>query len=405
MKNRWQEESLREMLRERRGVHLTGARQCGKTTLAEFVASNKMTYLTLDDEQYLAAAKNDPSGFISSKNEKNLLIDEIQKAPELLNAIKIKLDHNNSPGQYLITGSSNLHFSKAVKDSLAGRLGRIRLRTFSLGEIIGGKGNFLLKAFKEDFTNNCQILDKREIIHQAFCGGYPEPIDFSIRNRKAWYIEYLTDLLTKDIRDVTEIRKVDSIRMVANWLLSYSSKFFNLNDLCTSAQISKETLSNYISALKSLYIFDEVSAWSGTDYEKIGKRSKYFASDTGLLANILGWNEELVFYDSDTCGKLIETWVYQQLASLAELDFGYEIYQYRDSNKREIDFIVKNADGDLIGIEVKAGAVGIDDFKHLKWFANNLAKTKFIGIVLYSGKDVLSFGKSLYAIPLSYLGG
>lgn len=140
-------------------------------------------------------------------------------------------------------------------------------------------------------------------------------------------------------------------------------------------------------------------------YVKVGKCSKYFASDTGLLSNILGWNEELVLYDSDTCGKLIETWVYQQLASLTEIDFWYELSQYRDSNKREIDFIVKNEDGDLIGIEVKAGAVSIDDFKHLKWFANNLAKTKFIGIVLYSGKDVLSFSKSLYATPLSFLGG
>lgn len=405
MKFRWQETYLREMLQERRGVHLTGARQCGKTTLAEYIANNKIPHLTLDNEQYLQAAKNDPYSFITQqKRNGTLIIDEIQKAPELLNAIKIQIDHDNSPGQYLITGSSNLRFAKAVKDSLAGRLGRIRLRTFSLGEIVGGKGDFLKKAFNEDFQTDCISLDKRSLIHQAFCGGYPEPLNFSAKSRKAWYIEYMDDLLTKDIQDVTEIRKADSIKIVANWILAYSSKFFDLKSLCTAAQISKDTLNNYIAGLKSLYIIDEVHPWSDSDYSKIGKRSKYFATDSGLIANILGWNEETVFYDSETCGKLIETWVYQQLASLSDLDLGYEISQYRDSNKREIDFVIKNAEGNLLGIEVKAGSVSTDDFKHLKWFAKNLAKTKFIGIVLYSGKDVLSFGDKLYAVPLSHLG-
>ena len=127
-------------------------------------------------------------------------------------------------------------------------------------------------------------------------------------------------------------------------------------------------------------------------------------TDAALMANILDWNEDDVYLDQNRSGKLIETWVYQQLASLSDLDLGYEISQYRDSNKREIDFVIKNAEGNLLGIEVKAGAVSTDDFKHLKWFAKNLAKTKFIGIVLYSGKDVLSFGDKLYAVPLSHLG-
>ncbi len=404
MIKRWQEQSLKTVLNERRGVHLTGARQTGKTTLSRFVAGNGVRFLTLDDEKYLSAAKSDPLSFVERGNASTFVIDEIQKVPELLNAIKMKIDRDNTPGQYLITGSSNLRFVKAVKDSLAGRLGRVKLRTLSLGEILGGKGHFLDMAFQRDFSS-CPIkLDKREIIHCAFCGGYPEPLNFSVRSRKSWYAEYIDDLLTKDIQDVTEIRKVDALKKTAYWLMAYSSKLFELKDLCAVSQLGKETLGSYITALKTLYVIDEVPAWSKSDYVKIGKRSKYFAGDSGLVANLLGWDENQVYYDADDCGKLIESWVCHQLSVLAELDIGYEISHYRDSDKREIDFIVEAENGELLGIEVKSGTVYPDDFKHLKWFSKNLAKTRFTGIVLYSGNDVLSFGDGFYAVPLALLG-
>ena len=403
MITRWQETNLKEALKERRGVHLTGVRQCGKTTLAEFVAGSNMRHLSLDDANYLAAAKNDPINFVNRLDNKTLVIDEIQKAPELLNAIKFKVDHDNSQGQYLITGSSNLRFVKAVKDSLAGRFGRIRLRTFTLGEIIGGKGSFLSSAFARDFSQPCPLLDKREIIHYAFNGGYPETLNLRLRTKRAWFNEYLDDLLTKDIQEITEVRKVDSLKRIALWMMAYSSKFFDLIDLCAASQTSKETMGNYITGLKTLYIVDEVPAWVENDYAKICKRPKFFASDSGLLANLLGWDEDSIYYNADSCGKLIETWVYHELVSLAEMDLGYEIFQYRDTSKREIDFIIKNSSNDLLGIEVKSGTVNSDDFKHLKWFGSKFAKSKFTGIVLYAGNEILQFGDGYYAVPLSAL--
>ena len=174
MIKRWQEYDLRRNLSVRRGVHLTGARQCGKSTLAEFVADGKMRHLSLDEDVFLKAAKDDPATFVERRDGRTLVIDEIQKAPELLNAIKIKVDHDRSRGQYLITGSSNLHFVKAVSDSLAGRLGRVRLRTLTLGEVKGGAGDFLKRAFAQDFPLEMEKFDKRDVIHCAFCGGYPE---------------------------------------------------------------------------------------------------------------------------------------------------------------------------------------------------------------------------------------
>lgn len=401
---RWQEQEVRRAMAARRGVHLTGARQCGKTTLAEYISSGGMRHISLDEQMYLNSAKGDPSSFVERPDGRPLVIDEIQKAPELLDAIKVQLDHNNEKGQYLLTGSSNLRFVKSVKDSLAGRLKTVRLRTLSLGELRGTSGTFLDAAFAQEYPAELPKLDKRGIINLAFKGGYPEAMDLEPHDRRGWFEDYLSDLLVKDIKEVTEIRKITSLRKVAEWLLAYTSKFFDMKDLCTQAQIAKDTADGYLEALKTLYIFDGLEPWAKSDYAKIGKRTKYYAADAGLVANLLGWNEDRTFYDDDANGKLVETWVYHELASLIDKSMEYKMTQYRDSDKREIDFLIERDDGAMLGVEVKAGAVSQEDFKHLKWFATNLAPNRFIGIVLYSGKDVLSFGPDMHAVPLSALG-
>ena len=159
-------------------------------------------------------------------------------------------------------------------------------------------------------------------------------------------------------------------------------------------------------ALQSLYIFDKVPAWNKTDYDRIGKMPKFFAADTGFMANCLDWSEDEAFLDSDLSGKLIESLVFHELSTIADCSQNkYSISHYRDKDKREIDFLVANGHGETLGIEVKAGGkVGNDDFKQLKWFAANLAKKRFTGIVLYSGSDILRFGDGFYAVPLASLG-
>ena len=167
-----------------------------------------------------------------------------------------------------------------------------------------------------------------------------------------------------------------------------------------------KTLKRINLLLQSIYVIDRVPAWNKTDYDRAGKMPKFFAADAGLVANCLGWNEEETFLDSDLSGKLIESWVYHEISAIAECSTGrYAISHYRDKDKREIDFIVSDGRENALGIEVKAGGrVGKDDFKHLKWFAANLAKSSFTGIVLYSGDDVLPFGDGFYAVPLAALG-
>lgn len=248
-------------------------------------------------------------------------------------------------------------------------------------------------------------VDKRGVIALALAGGYPEPLEFSPSERRAWFREYADDILGKDVRDVTEVRKVDVLKSMTLWLAAHSSQFFSIDELAAKSSVAKETAQSYLGALKALYLFDSVPAWSKSDYALLGKRPKWIAGDTGLMSGLLGWDAEEVYLDEARSGKLVESWVYQQLAAIAEASGEYEISYYRDNNKREIDFIVERSDGAQLGVEVKAGSVGKSDFNHLRWFSSNLAKGAFRGIVLYSGKDVLSFGENLQAVPLSALGG
>ena len=404
MLKRWLMKDLEAAMKVRRGVNLTGARQVGKSTLAEMLELPNAKRYTFDDKFIRAAAANDPTGFVKHDPGQAMIIDEVQKVPDILDAVKIVLDHDNTPGQYLLTGSSNIRFAKMVRDSLAGRLRTIRLRSLSLGETLGNEPIFLDVAFARAFKDEYPELDKRSVIRLAFQGGYPESREYDVRDRRKWHQDYLTDILTKDVSDITEIRKLSVLREMALWLLVRSAQFFTMDELSARAQIAKETAEIYLKTLEALYLFDCVPAWAKSDYDLMLKRPKWFATDAGMMANVLEWDEESVYLDEQRNGHFVETWVYQQLASLADVAGGCSISQYRDTKKREIDFLVERSDGAVLGIEVKAGAASAGDFRHLKWFGANLAKGSYTGIVLYSGNKVLRFGEGYYAVPLSALG-
>ena len=404
MIQRWISKKVEEALRFRRGVNLTGARQVGKTTLCGMLNLPNARHFSLDNEMMRNAALSDPKSFVAHAVGETLLIDEIQKAGALLNAIKEVVDHDNSKGQYLVTGSASLRFARSVSDSLAGRLAHIRLRSLAFGELTSSSPDFLPASFAQEWTTPTSRLDKRDVIHLAFQGGYPEAREIPEGPRRDWYRDYLADLIKKDIRDVTEIRKLNVLKSAATELLAYTGQFFPVEELAQKCGVAKVTMDDYLDALEAMYVFDRVPAWHKSDYDRIGRRSKWYAADPGLVANLLRWKEDDVYLDGKKNGKLVETWVYHELSAQASVSGEYEIMQYRDRERREIDFVVENGLGETLGIEVKAGAVGPEDFRHLKWFASNLVKEKFVRIVLYAGDQILSFGPNFHAIPLACLG-
>lgn len=382
---------------------LTGPRQCGKTTLARMLVSDSTSYRTLDDLATQQAAKSDPHLFVDNIPEgKTLIIDEVQKAPDLLPAIKKVVDQNNRPGQFLITGSANILSLPTVHESLAGRVGKIRLRPLSQGEIVGAEPTFLEQAFAQDFTRSKNHYSRNNLIDIIFRGGFPEAIRLEGKARKNWHIDYVDALIEHDLNDVANIRHIEVMKDLVRSLAAWSSKFMDVSAIGTGLSSDRRTLASYISALQSFYIVESVPAWRKTDYDRVGKLDKLFMADTGMIAALLGWKASDFINDPDKPGKSFETFAYNELAAQIDAaEDSYHLYQYRDREKREIDFLIEQDDRGLLAIEVKSGnTIKNADFKHIKWFTENQAKGKpLVGIILYAGNEILPFGKNLWAIP------
>jgi hypothetical protein len=295
---------------------------------------------------------------------------------------------------------------------MAGRNKRIRLRPLTIGETLYRKPTFLEHAFTMDFPRKIPGYDKEQIFDCAFRGGYPEVVTLTNpRDRKEWHGDYVDDLINRDLKDLMNIRRQNELRELVLILAGWSGKFMDIAKIGASMSLSKQTLESYINALESLYLFDRVNPWVRTDYERVGKSAKFYASDTGFMTSILGWKKEHIMRDSDRSGKLMETFVFQELAALVDLDRDYSLYQYRDYKKNEVDFLIERDDGAMVGIEVKAShSVSREDFAPQIWFRENIIKRKktkdetpFNALVLYSGEDTISFGDGLLAVPTAAL--
>jgi len=400
---RWNQCILEKALKTRRIIVVSGARQCGKSTLIDMYFDGRVEIRSLDSRRLREAALLDPQSFVRNDGESPMVIDEIQKAPGLLSEIKLAVDRNRRPGQYVITGSSDVYSFPDSDESLAGRVKNIRMRTFAQGELRGVDPLFLQRLFANDFSVKCQECDKRSVLELAFRGGYPEVVSLSAEDRPEWFRDYLRALFSKDIKDDERIRRQQALHDLLKAVAAWSSKFADTDKIQSACGLSRTAYREYLAVLERYYLCERVEAWTGTDYARIGKRPKWYMCDTGLMASVLNWRARDIELDPDKSGKIVETFVFTELAAQVDLSGGYTLYHYRDIDKREIDFIIENADGDLAGIEVKAGSgVGKDDFRHLAWFRDHLAKgRRFVGIVVYSGRDVLSFGNGMLAVPLS----
>lgn len=407
---RWIKESIHAALGMRRVILLSGSRQCGKTTLSRSLDIENVIYRTLDDKELLNSAIEDPQGFVDHENNL-MIIDEIQKTPELLSAIKKDVDDNQTYGRFLLTGSANIRSLPSVKESLAGRVQNIRLRTLGLGEIHGTSPLFLKHAFEEKFYPHKApgSYNKNDYIELALKGGYPEALRLdSLRARQSWHKDYINALIERDLKDIINIRRKDSMHKLLGCLAAWSSKFMDLAQIGSGLSITRPTLESYVNALETLYLTERLTPWMKTDYDRVARKDKFFMSDTGLMSSILNWSLEKVQFNGDANGKLIETFVFNQLSAIIEAqEQTYEFYHYRDRLKREIDFLIQNEQGDYLGIEVKAGTnVNMKSFQHLQWFKKNmLSCNNFVGIVLYTGEHVLRFGERMWAVPISALWG
>lgn len=416
MHPRWQRVNVAEALETVRVAVLTGARQSGKTTLARTFANDEGAYFNLEDDDVRRAVRDDMKGFVN-REVRPMVIDEHQLIPDILYAIKISVDRDQRRGRFLLTGSADILSLPGVRESLAGRAWTVRLRPLAQGEILGNPPSFLHRAFSHTFREREGKLDhlgdpgrnswRDGYLSLALAGGYPEALEIGQQERRnSWHRRHIDRLLSRDLRNILNIQRKSAMRDLLRILAAWSSKGINLSRIGSDLEISRPTLDTYLNVLETMYVIDRLPSWAGADYTRGRRKDRLFMADSGLLAGTLRWSLKDVRDSGDASGKLIETYVHSQLAALVDVhESGHELFYYRDHDGREVDFVVRNDAGDVLGIEVKS-AVSADpeDARHLHWFGENRAKGRsFTGLVLHTGKEVRRLADRVWSAPISCL--
>ncbi len=406
---RFTEETLREALRDTPVVLIHGSRQCGKTTLAQSVGRQlDYHYISFDDDNQLHAAKTDPVGFVQSLSELTIL-DEVQRTPELFTALKASVDQNRKPGRFILTGSANILLLPQLADSLAGRMEIIQLRPLAQAEIAGKKPEFLRQLFNADFgsaTNQNNQARLGESLAELICkGGYPAAIArHKAKRRSAWYRDYITTIIQRDVQNISNIRNLDILPKLLSLAASQTARLFNSADLASPFSISRPTIREYLALLEQIFLIEQLQPWHSNRLSRLIKTPKLHLADTGLACSLLGVNSKSLWQDKTLLGQLLETYIYQELRKYADWhDEDLKFYHFRNKDKVEVDIIIEQG-RQLAGIEIKAAAtVTQGDFKGLIKLKDACGEQFAAGVVFYDGETILPFGEKLFAVPISIL--
>ena len=400
------ESRIAEAMSDTPVVLLAGPRQAGKTTLVRQIAGGTLRYLTMDDELTRLSAREDPVGMIRSLDR--AVIDEIQRAPELLLAIKTSVDEDRRPGRFLLTGSANLMALPTVADSLAGRMETLSLLPLSQSEISGHRCNWLDSVFAGRLPKPGSVAREDDLIGRVLRGGFPEAVARSTsRRRSAWSRQYIDAIIQRDVRDVAGVEKLDQLPRFLRALAQTAGQMCNYTQLGGQVGLDGKTAAKYVSIFEQMYLLRRVEVWARNRLSRVVKSPKLEFLDSGLLATLMDLTVEEVERDRTRFGSVLETFVFAELlkhATTAEAQ--YRQLYYRDADRVEVDVVVENAAGQLIGVEVKASAtVRESDLRGLKKLAGLAGSAFKMGVLLYDGDETLPVGGNIWAAPLSTLWG
>lgn len=403
---RWIGSRIAEAMQDTPVVLLAGPRQAGKTTLVRQISGNGARYLTLDDELTLMSAREDPVGMIRSLDR--AVIDEIQRAPSLLLAIKKSVDEDRRPGRFLLTGSANLMALPTVADSLAGRMETLLLLPLSQSEIEGQSVNWLDSVFAGQIPQQGTRALGGDLIDRVISGGYPEAISRSTERRRiAWARQYIDALIQRDVRHVSGIEKLDQLPRFLHAVAQTAGQMCNYTQLGGQVGLDSKTAAKYVGVFEQMYLLRRVDVWARNRLSRVVKTAKLQFIDSGLLATQLELTAEEVQQNRARFGHVLESFVYGELLKATTTAEGdYSLMYYRDADKVEVDVVIENAAGQLVGVEVKASATVKEiDLRGLRKLST-LASDQFkMGILLYDGDETLPLGGNIWAVPLASLWG
>ncbi len=408
--SRWTESEYELAQTVFKAIIFSGVRQCGKTTLMQKVMPKNSAFLSMDTDAFLKVAEDSPTGLLMRYKDKACIaIDEVQKAPALFPAIKALIDQRPNKRQILLSGSANYLTLPSVHESMAGRLGQVRLRPLTEGEIQGNPPRFIDRLFKDDFNEAITFEDcnKELIVKKALLGGFPDVLNFDDAQRSFWYDAYKENSAQKDVIRLLQIRKPEVFQKLLELCASQSSHPVNITDFSSRLEVSRPTLYEYLAALETMYLIERVPLWS----EGIEGKPKLMFCDSGFMGYLdnIGQAPAALALESkgatDKIGNLIETWVYEQLVPLTDLRREWHLFYYRNRDGKEVDFILENRKKDLIAIEVKASeGFKSEHLKNLRWFKEHYGANRRIkSVLLYCGWETLLLSKDEYVLPIAYL--
>lgn len=392
-------------LSDTRVVLVIGPRQAGKTTLARLYANSSRPYLTLDDPATLAAARADPSGFVRGLS--SAVIDEVQRAPDLLLAIKESVDKDQAPGRFLLTGSTNLMALPIVADSLAGRLEVITLLPFAQAELVGTKGDLLERLFDGDgLPAVTRPVVGDALMERVLKGGYPEALRrTSDSRRQAWLEDYVALILDRDVREIANIDQLDRMPRLLDVLAAHAGQLVNHSSYGAALGLTAPTAQKYAGILERLFLTRLVPPWSSNAVSRLTKTPKLHFLDTGLLAALRDTNVARLQKDRTAYGPLLENFVVSEVLKLTTWsDRRLRISHFRTKEQDEVDLVIEDRRGRVIGIEVKASAtVRSQDLRGLRQLQEAVGDKFVHGLVLHDHDRITPFDERLHAGPVSLL--
>ena len=410
LRHRFAQELVEETLSDTPITVLQGARQVGKGTLVhEVLAGREATFLSLDAAPTYNAAKADPDGFV--RQTTGLLgIDEVQRVPELVRAMKDAVEEDRRPGRFLITGSANLLDLPGTQESLAGRAETVVLYGLSRGEIEGRREDFVDRLMAGDakaLQRRRTTLTRENYVAMICAGSYPEPLGRSGRRRNAWFDNYLQRIVSRDARDVSRLSHLDLLPTLIRLLAANNAGELVKARVARDAGIPETSLHSYVDLLETLYLIHQIPAWGNNLTRRATGRPKVSLLDTGLAARLNNVTPAAMQPGvvSNAAGGLFEAFVAGELRrQLVWSDTDASLAHFRDTDGLEVDLVLEDSGRRVAGVEVKsARTITKKEFRGLEFLRDKLGDRFTLGVLLYTGPEVLPFGDRLWALPVAAL--
>ena len=392
-------------------VALQGPRTVGKSTLLAGVAErHSVDVIDLDDPVVRGAVEADPATFVSGPPP--VCIDEYQKAPVVLDAIKAELNRRLAPGRFVITGSTRFDALPRAAQALTGRIHIVDLLPFSQGELAGRREDFLEVAVSEPsslVTPHRSQTTRDDYVARACRGGLPMAVARGRAARARWFDDYVRVSLARDAADLSRIRQAALLPTLLRRLAGQTAQVLNMSDAGRAVGLEPGTAEAYTKLLEDLFLVRRLHAWGRTLRARAAANPKVHILDSGLAARLMGITPQRLSRPDPASlaefGHLLETFVVGELLKQASWHEDVAaVGHWRTHDGQEVDLVVEHMDGIVTAFEVKAGTrIGRDDARGLRSLRNALGDTFGAGFVLHTGELTFNVEDRVIAAPIDTL--